>query len=62
MALEESYVNERLDHLSIIAGVYQEIGIAAWLGGQEPGKAPRLQLLDELHYQLWLVLVDVAGA
>ena len=32
----ESYVNERLDHLGIVAGVCQEIGLAAWLDEQDP--------------------------
>ncbi len=32
----EEYVNERLDHLGIVAGVCQEIGLAAWLNAQEP--------------------------
>jgi hypothetical protein len=27
----EEYVNERLDHLGIVAGVCQEIGLAGWL-------------------------------
>ncbi len=31
MAVEASYTNERLDHLGIVAGVCQEIGLAAWL-------------------------------
>ena len=34
--LEESYLNERLDHLGIVAGVCQEIGLASWLDAQEP--------------------------
>jgi transposase len=29
------YVNERLDHLGIVAGVCQEIGLAAWLDAQD---------------------------
>jgi DNA-binding transcriptional LysR family regulator len=37
MTLEESYTNERLDHLGIVAGVCQEIGLAAWLDAQDPG-------------------------
>jgi hypothetical protein len=38
----EEYVNERLDHLGIVAGVCQEIGLAAWLDAQEPGnRKPR---------------------
>ena len=32
----EDYVNERLDHLGIVAGVCQELGLAAWLDAQEP--------------------------
>ncbi len=40
MAGAETYVNERLDHLGIVAGVCQEIGLAAWLDAQEPGKSP----------------------
>jgi transposase len=34
---KEEFVNERLDHLGIVAGVCQEIGLAAWLDAQEPG-------------------------
>ena len=33
----EKYTNERLDHLGIVAGVCQEIGLAAWLDAQDPG-------------------------
>src|SRR6266480_7794217 len=36
MPSEETYINERLDHLGIVAGVCQEIGLAAWLDAQEP--------------------------
>lgn len=36
MSYEESYIKERLDYLDIVAGVCQEIGLAAWLGAQEP--------------------------
>ena len=32
----EQYVNERLDHLGIVAGVCQEIGLARWLDAQDP--------------------------
>ena len=32
----EEYVNERLDHLGIVAGVCQEIGLARWLDAQDP--------------------------
>jgi len=33
----EDYVNERLDHLGLVAGVCHEIGLATWLDTQEPG-------------------------
>jgi hypothetical protein len=36
MTIAESYLNERLDHLGIVGGVYQEIGLAAWLDAQDP--------------------------
>ena len=32
----EEYVNERLDHLGIVAAVCREIGLAEWLDAQEP--------------------------
>jgi hypothetical protein len=38
MTTIERYRNERLDHLGIVAGVCQEIGLAAWLDAQDPGK------------------------
>ncbi len=31
MQTSESYSNERLDHLGLVAGVCQEIGLAAYL-------------------------------
>lgn len=40
----EQYVNERLDHLGIVAGVCQEIGLAAWLDAQEPGKRQQVSV------------------
>ena len=33
---QESYESERLDHLGIVAGVCQELGVAAYLDAQEP--------------------------
>jgi transposase len=33
MQIPESYVNERLDHLGVVAGVCEEIGLAAYLDG-----------------------------
>ena len=42
MTTAESYLNERLDHLGIVAGVCQEIGLAAWLDAEDPGsRKPR---------------------
>lgn len=66
MSSEESYINERLDHLGIVAGVCQEIGLAAWLDAQDPthrqqvsvGKATVAMILNGLGFsnrQLYLV-------
>ncbi len=44
MTEEESYINERLDHLGIIAGVCQEIGLAAWLDAQDPGNRQQVSV------------------
>jgi transposase len=44
MALEESYINERLDHLGIVAGVCQEIGLANWLDVQDPGNRQQVSV------------------
>src|SRR5947209_14211463 len=38
MEQAEDYHNERLDHLGIVAGVCQEIGLAAWLDALAPGQ------------------------
>jgi transposase len=62
----EDYVNERLDHLGIVAGVCQEIGLASWLNAQEPenrqqvsvGTATVAMVLNGLGFsnrQLYLV-------
>jgi transposase len=40
----EEYVNERLDHLGIVAGVCQEIGLAAWLDAQELGNRQQVSV------------------
>ena len=40
----EKYVNERLDHLGIVAGVCQEIGLAEWLDAQEPGNRQQVSV------------------
>ena len=66
MQAAESYVNERLDHLGIVAGVCQEIGLAAWLDKQDPtnrqvvsvGTATTAMILNGLGFsnrQLYLV-------
>src|SRR3989441_9494596 len=44
MPAEESYINERLDHLGIIAGVCQEIGLAACLDAQAPDKRQQVSV------------------
>jgi len=36
MSSAESYINERLDHLGIVAGMCHVIGLAAWLDAQNP--------------------------
>jgi transposase len=38
MQRAEDYHNERLDHLGIVAGVCQEIGLADWLDALAPGQ------------------------
>jgi transposase len=40
----EEYVNERLDHLGIVAGVCQEIGLAGWLDTQEPERRQQVSV------------------
>ena len=66
MTTAESYLNERLDHLGIAAGVRQEIGLAAWLDAQDPdnrqqvsvGTATVAMILNGLGFsnrQLYLV-------
>ena len=66
MQATERYVNERLDHLGIVAGVCQEIGLAAWLDAQDPdnrqqvsvGTATVAMILNGLGFsnrQLYLV-------
>jgi DNA-binding transcriptional LysR family regulator len=44
MTTAESYLNERLDRLGIVAGVCQEIGLAAWLDGQAPGNRQQVSV------------------
>lgn len=38
------YVNERLDHLGIVAGVCREIGLASWLDRQDPHSHERVSV------------------
>ncbi|GHO71286.1 hypothetical protein KSC_101780 [Ktedonobacter sp. SOSP1-52] len=38
MQRAEDYQNERLDHLGIVAGVCQELGLAQWLDALEPNQ------------------------
>jgi transposase len=40
----ENYVNERLDHLGIVAAVCQEIGLAVWLDAQAPGSRQQVSV------------------
>jgi transposase len=66
MSTTDLYINERLDHLGIVAGVCQEIGLAAWLDAQDPtnrqqvsvGTATAAMVLNGLGFnnrQLYLV-------
>ena len=72
MTTMDMYVNERLDHLGIVAGVCQEIGLAAWLDAQDPsnrqqvslGTATVAMILNGLGFsnrQLYLVPQYFAG-
>jgi Domain of unknown function (DUF4277) len=40
----EEYFNERLDHLGIVAGVCQEVGLAGWLDAQDPGSRKQVSV------------------
>ena len=66
MTTAENSLNERLDHLGIVAGVCKEIGLAAWLDAQDPdnrqqvsvGTATVAMILNGLGFsnrQLYLV-------
>lgn len=66
MQATEQYVNERLDHLGIVAGVCREIGLVEWLDAQESGhrqqvsvgRATMAMILNGLGFsnrQLYLV-------
>lgn len=44
MTTTDMYINERLDHLGIVAGVCQEIGLAAWLDAQDPGNRQQVSV------------------
>lgn len=44
MEADVSYTPERLDHLGIVAGVCQEIGLAEWLDGQAERSRQRVSV------------------
>ena len=44
MTTTDMYLNERLDHLGIVAGVCQEIGLAAVLDAQDPGNRQQVSV------------------
>ncbi len=44
MTTTELYLNERLDHLGIVAGVCQEIGLASWLDAQDSGNRQQVSV------------------
>lgn len=56
MTTAELYLNERLDHLGIVAGVCQEIGLASWLDAQDPGnrKPGERGNLNSSHDPQWV--------
>jgi len=72
MQAPEEYINERLDHLGIVAVVCQEIGPAEWLDAHEPEKRQQVSVgiatmatilngLGESLRQLYLVPQFFAG-
>ncbi len=63
MTTTDIYVNERLDHLGIVAGVCQEIGLAAWLDAQDPGnrKPGKRRNGHRRHDPEWLRLQQPAA-
>ncbi len=44
MTTTDMYLDERLDHLGIVAGVCHEIGLAAWLDAQDPGNRQQVSV------------------
>ncbi len=44
MTTTERYRNECLDHVGIVAGVCQEIELAAWLDAQDPGNRQQVSV------------------
>src|SRR5437763_13783766 len=44
MTTTDMYLNERLDHLGIVAGVCQEIGLAAVLEAHDPGNRQQVSV------------------
>ncbi len=63
MTTTDMYLNERLDHLGIVAGVCQEIGLAAVLDAQDPGnrKPGKRGNGDRRHDPEWLRLQQSAA-
>ena len=46
----EDYVDERLNHLGLVAGVCHEIGLATWLDTQEPGNRQQVSVGTAQHF------------
>jgi len=44
MTTTDISINERLDHLGMVAGVCQEIGLAAWLDAQDRGNRQQVSV------------------
>ena len=44
MATTELYIHERLDHLGIVAGGCQGIGLAAWLDAQDSANRQQVSI------------------
>jgi len=44
MTTTDMYLNERLDHLGIVAGICQEIGLAGWLDAHDSGNRQQVSV------------------
>jgi len=54
MTPTDQYTNERPDHLGIVAGACQEIGLAAWLDAQDQGnRKPGKRWHNNRHDPQW---------